>query len=363
MFRKVQLTVCLLICLVGRAPARATFDLSFNVNSSGFTPTQLTNLQTSLDLAKARWESAITGYQPGISVMGVAINVSAGSAFAAATVNSSVLQGGFRVATAGSLFVNPAVIDGFFSWDGAGPQNPNPDFLGLNYLDDILAHEVGHALGIGTLWSSNGVSTGGTGQYTGVHGVRAYQLEFDPLASFVPVEQAGGPGTPDNHWNQLMRSSVQEGNPADPWSLSPLTGITDAQGRDFALELMTGALDPDFGEPFLSNTTIQSLRDLGFTVVPEPSGMILLLAAVAMLYHSRWRKMTVVPSQRMRRISGESSRRLSTTRSAWESSSRVAVPVSATLAMPARLAASMPAGASSTTTHSPGSAPNRSAAI
>ncbi|MBL7373652.1 hypothetical protein INQ23_30490, partial [Escherichia coli] len=52
-------------------------------------------------------------------------------------------------------------------------------------------------------------------------------------------------------------------NPNDQWSLSPLTGITDAQGRDLALELLTGALDPDYGEPFLSRTTVQSLRDLG----------------------------------------------------------------------------------------------------
>lgn len=290
MFRKVQLTVCLLICLVGRAPARATFDLSFNVNTGSFNSSQNAALQSSLGLAKARWENVITGYQPGISITGMSITIQAGSAFAATSFPASVSQGGFQVATSTTIFVNPAVIDAFFSWNGVGPPNPNPAFLGLNYLDDILAHEVGHALGIGTLWSSNGVSTGGTGQYTGAYGVRAYQLEFDPLASFVPVEQAGGPGTPDNHWNQLMRSSTQEGNPNDPWNLSPLTGITDAQGRDFALELMTGALDPDFGEPFLSMTTIQSLRDLGFTVVPEPSGLALLFTSLTLLINSRRRK-------------------------------------------------------------------------
>jgi hypothetical protein len=74
-----------------------------------------------------------------------------------------------------------------------------------------------------------------------------------------------------------MRSSSQEGDPADPWSLSPLTGITDRFGRDLGLELMTGAIDPDYGEPFLSRTTIHSMRDLGYTVVPEPSTLVLLL--------------------------------------------------------------------------------------
>lgn len=289
MFTRFQLSLCLLACLVIIEPARAAFSLTFNVNTNGFTASQLTALNTSLDLAKTRWEKAITGYQPGISVSSIPISVQSGSAFAAASSTSSVSQGGFRVSTSGRLLVNPAVIDAYFSWNGVGPTNPNPDYLGLNYLDDILGHEIGHAIGIGTLWSANGVSTAGTGQYTGMHGVRAYQKEFDPLATFVPVEQAGSAGTQNNHWDQIMRSSSQEGNPSDPWNESPLTGITDAQGRDFALELMTGALDPDYGQPFLSMTTIQSLRDMGFTVVPEPGGMVLLVSAISIFATGRRR--------------------------------------------------------------------------
>ncbi len=293
MLNRYKILFGLLACLIGEAPVSAAFSLSFSVNQTNFTASQLTALNISLDLAKARWEKVITGYQPGISISGVPITVQAGSAFAAASVGTTTTQGGFHLSTSGRLFVNPAVIDAYFSWNGVGPPNPNPNFLGLNYLDDILAHEIGHAIGIGTLWTSNGVSTPGTGQYTGIFGVHAYQKEFDPLATFVPVEQAGGSGTPDNHWNQLMRSSVQEGNPSDPWNLSPLTGITDAQGRDFALELMTGALDPDYGEPFLSMTTIQSLRDMGFTVVPEPSSVSLLLTALMILGSSRRRQSRV----------------------------------------------------------------------
>src|SRR5690606_3571755 len=123
-------------------------------------------------------------------------------------------------------------------WDGSGPPNPNPAYLGLNYLDDILAHEIGHALGIGTLWVANGLYVPGSGEYRGQHALRAYRAEFDPHATAVPVELAGGSGTRDLHWNQLMRSSPQEGDPDDPYSLSPLTGITDASGRDLALELL-----------------------------------------------------------------------------------------------------------------------------
>jgi hypothetical protein len=78
----------------------------------------------------------------------------------------------------------------------------------------------------------------------------------------------------------LMRSSDQEGLPSDPFSISPLLGITDQFGRDLALEVMTGAIDPDYSEPFLSRMTVRSLRDLGFTVVPEPSTLMMLGVAV-----------------------------------------------------------------------------------
>ncbi|HEX6963339.1 MAG TPA: hypothetical protein VF175_15840, partial [Lacipirellula sp.] len=36
--------------------------------------------------------------------------------------------------------------------------------------------------------------------------------------------------------------------------------------RDRGLELMTGAIDPDFGEPFVSRFGVESMRDLGYTV-------------------------------------------------------------------------------------------------
>ncbi len=251
-------------------PARAAFDLSISVPTpASFTSTQYELLLDSLASAEALWESVITGYQPGINLTGISINVFAGSSFAAANYPQTVVQAGYTLSIFSSILINPAVIDAYASWTGVGPTNPNPAYLGLNYLEDILAHEIGHVLGIGLLWEENGVYTPGTGQYLGKHGLRAYQAEFDPLATFVPVEQAGGSAA-DLHWDQIMRSSPEEGNPSDPYSLSPLTGITDSHGRDLGMELLTGALDADYGKPFLSRTTIQSLRDLGFTVIPEP---------------------------------------------------------------------------------------------
>jgi hypothetical protein len=293
----------LLIAVALCGPAQAAFDLVLNVPSPGsFTPTQYSQLISSLASAESLWEHAITGYQPGISLTGVSIDIFSGSSFAETSFPLTVDQAGFRLATSATIRINPAVIDAYFSWNGAGPPNPNPAYIGLNYLDDILAHEIGHALGIGPLWEFHGLYISGSGQYTGEHGMRAYRADYNPLAAFIPVELAGNPGTIGLHWNQLMRSSTQEGNPGDPWSLSPLTGITDDQGRDLALELLTGALDPDHGEPYLSRMTVQSLRDLGFTVVPEPNSLFLMLAAITIGYRHR-----------PRNLSGVRSRRLSTT--------------------------------------------------
>lgn len=269
--------VATLVCAAAAAPARAQFDLVFTYqNATQFTATQKQLLDDAVASAEELWERVITGYQDGVVIPEVQIQIRAvNSGLAAASVTESTLQQGIRYATRGFINVNKSQIETF-----ASGIDPAGNFTtGLNYMDELLAHEMGHVLGIGTLWSQNGLYQNNTFQYRGEHGLAAYRAEFDPDAAFVPVENAGGPGTPNSHWDQLMRSSAQEGDPSDPWSLSPLTGITDKLGRDSGLELMTGAIDPDFGEPFLSRTTVHSMRDLGYTVVPEPSSCVLLLIA------------------------------------------------------------------------------------
>jgi hypothetical protein len=212
------------------------------------------------------WETVITGYQPGINVPSVMISVHPStSGLASASYSGSVFEGGFHVTTSGFININVNEIENFANWQGVpGPPTFKPP-TNLNYIDELLAHETGHVLGIGTLWSSNGVYNGNF-QYTGQYGLAAYQTEFDPAATFVPVENAGSAGTPGSHWDQLMRSSSQEGNPNDPWGLDPRVFVTDQYGRDRGLELLTGAIDPDWGEPFLSRFTVESMRDMGYTV-------------------------------------------------------------------------------------------------
>jgi hypothetical protein len=238
------------------------FGLQYSISDPNgfFTPTKLAILNDAITHVERMWETMITGYRPGITIPTVPITIQpTDSGLASASFSGSTSQGGFQLPTSGFINVNYLEVENFANWQGPGAN-------GLNFIDELLAHETGHVLGIGTLWVSDNVYVTDSFHYTGANGLAAYKAEFDPSATYVPVENAGSPGTPNAHWDQRMRSSVQEGNPNDPWSLDPRVGVVDSMGRDRGLELMTGAIDPDFKEPFIARFTVQSLRDLGYKV-------------------------------------------------------------------------------------------------
>ena len=91
-------------------------------------------------------------------------------------------------------------------------------------LHDVIAHEMGHVLGLGTIWDLKGLLEGGGTANPTFIGDGAMQ-EFGLLQGAggpmpVPVENTGGPGTADGHWretvfrNELMTGFVgQAGNP------------------------------------------------------------------------------------------------------------------------------------------------------
>lgn len=262
MGRAQAVIAALMLALPCAGRARADFILTYQIENVGgqFNPAQVQLLEAALIQAKSTWESVITGYSSPATIPQVLVHIwPTNVGLAAGTYNGVLSIGGFDYATGGDIFVNVLEVDNFANWQGAGAN-------GLNFLDELLVHETGHVLGIGTLWTENGDYIPLTYQYTGTYGLAAYRAEFDPTADWVPVENAGELGTAGSHWNQRMRSSASEGNPADPWSLDPRVGIVDPFGRDIALEVMTGAIDPDYGEPFLSRTTVESMRDLGYVV-------------------------------------------------------------------------------------------------
>jgi hypothetical protein len=238
--------------------------------------------QSAFSSAAAFWESAITGYRvDSASLQG--INISADVA-----ANDGV---GGVLGSAGPTYViygsaqldgDTAVsqvcysTDGSMTFDSADVDN----LISAGLWEQVILHEMAHVIGFGTLW---GIDIGGTiyndfyaagsGQYTGAAGLAAYQAEFNPSSTFVPVELGGGAGTADGHWDEADGGSA-------------LTGITDAYGNDMAFELMGGWLN---APTFVSQTTLAQFYDLGYTIIPEPSPLILIALVCAATFWIRRR--------------------------------------------------------------------------
>lgn len=115
-------------------------------------------------------------------------------------------------------------------------------------LNAVIMHEMGHVLGVGTLWNRAGLllqpslpsSPGVDTRFTGVNSVAG----FDAIGGTtytgggkVPVENSqGGSGTRDSHWRESVLVN----------------------------ELMTGFINA--GSNPMSMLTVRSMQDLGYTV-------------------------------------------------------------------------------------------------
>ena len=128
-------------------------------------------------------------------------------------------------------------------------------------LSNVILHEMGHVLGIGTLWETQGLladpsqppTNGADPHFTGPQAIAA----FDNVGGVayiagakVPVENTGGPGTADSHW----RESVLDD------------------------ELMTGFIGT--GTSPLSIVTLASLADQGYEVDQTKADAFTLLPGV-----------------------------------------------------------------------------------
>jgi hypothetical protein len=113
-------------------------------------------------------------------------------------------------------------------------------FESQHLFDDIVLHEMMHTLGFGTIWSYKGLLSGAgtdTPLFTGA-------LASGVYGGNVPVEQDGGSGTRDSHWDeQTFKGELMTG----------YIGYTDK----------TGAWVPS---DTLSFMTVESLGDLGYTL-------------------------------------------------------------------------------------------------
>lgn len=209
------------------APAEALISIRFG---AGLTPTQ----QQAFQFAAARWSQVVTSRLPDVMIEGeVVTGVRIDASGARIDGPAGILgQAGPVLLRPGSMLPATGVMQ-FDSGDLA-------DLERRNGLVDVIIHEMGHVLGIGTLWAPKGLVRGsGTANpvFVGENAQEVFGVILDASGPMpVPIANTGGPGTREGHW----RESV------------------------FGNELMTGFLND--GPNPLSALTVASLADLGYEV-------------------------------------------------------------------------------------------------
>jgi predicted Zn-dependent protease len=197
-----------------------------------------TKQKNAFKTAAQRWSKVIVGDLPSVMVSGEVIDDLLIMAQGVAIDGPGKILGQagpthLRPASAGASAFLPA--KGLMSFDTADLAQMEAD----GTLVDVITHEMGHVIGIGTVWTNKNLLAGsGTAnpQFTGAAAKKEYGTLKGVGPTPVPVENTGGAGTANSHW----RESV------------------------FKNELMSGFIAAP-GNP-LSRVTVGSLQDLGYVV-------------------------------------------------------------------------------------------------
>ncbi len=198
-----------------------TFDIDINYTGDA-------TYQDVFDRAVARWEQIIIADLPNVGNIDD-LQISA-SIIDIDGVNGIVGQASPNLLREGSNLPYSGVME----FDSADIANMFAD----GTLEAVILHEMGHVLGIGTLWDQFFPNNNPlTGEYRGTNALREYQ-QLGGTRDYVPVDINGGPGTAGGHWD------------------------TDVLGT----ELLTGYIENSGVSMPISKITVGVLDDLGYTV-------------------------------------------------------------------------------------------------
>jgi hypothetical protein len=197
-------------------------------------------------LAADRWTRVIVGDLPSVRVDNEVIDdvliLAQGSAIdGPGRILGQAGPTRLRPASAGKAAFLPA--KGIMAFDTADLKKMETN----KTLNDVITHEMGHVLGIGTVWDLKGLlkSAGSSNPtFAGKGAMAEYKLlRSATRARQVPVESTGGPGTADSHWretvfrNELMSGFVAVAN-------NPLSRLTAASLGDLGYEVDLDAAEP-----------------------------------------------------------------------------------------------------------------------
>jgi len=145
-----------------------------------------------------------------------------------------------RPANAGKSKFLP--VKGIMSFDTADLQAMQQD----GTLKDVITHEMGHVIGIGTIWERKGLlkdAGQSTVRFVGKNARKEFGKLKKSAAADVPVENTGGPGTADGHWREsVFRNELMSGFIAAPGN--PLSRLTVASLLDMGYEVDLSKAEP-----------------------------------------------------------------------------------------------------------------------
>lgn len=253
------------------------WDLEIRVLSD-VTPAQ----EQALEAARQRWEAVIQGDVPDVPM-----SIAAGSCVEdqpalEETVDDLLIfvriepidGPGKVLGSAGPCYIRSGSrlpVVGIINLDSADlAVMEDEDILGA-----VILHEMGHAVGIGTLWSVLDLLVGEGGPdpfFTGEAARAAFEgiggEAWDGVA--VPVENTGGAGTRDGHWreealaNELMTGFINR--PPNPLSVLTVASLADL---GYAVDL--DAADAfAFPAPTAPEARRDVLRELREVPLPPP---------------------------------------------------------------------------------------------
>lgn len=207
----------------------------------GLTQTQKNAFKAAAD----RWSKIIIGDVPSVRVNGEVIDDLLIEAQGVKIDGPGRILGqagptNIRPASAGASAFLPA--KGLMSFDTADLAQMEAN----GTLIDVITHEMGHVIGIGTIWDLKKLLAGaGTTNPTfiGSNAMREFGILKKKGHIAVPVENSGGSGTQDSHWREsVFKNELMSGFIAKP--NNPISKLTAASLKDLGYVVNMSAAEP-----------------------------------------------------------------------------------------------------------------------
>lgn len=231
------------------------------------------NQKDAFKAAADRWSRVIVGDLPSVQVNGeviddVVIDAQGRKIDGPGRVLGQAGPTHLRPEGAGQSALLPA--KGIMSFDTADLASMEQN----GTLGDVIAHEMGHVLGVGTIWDVKALlDDAGTSNptFVGPRAMEEYGRLRGSSPTRVPVENTGGSGTADGHWREtVFRNELMSGFVAE--AHNPLSRVTAA-----SLEDMGYVVNMDAAENFVLPNLLDLAEGGLLTphVAPIDIGMVL----------------------------------------------------------------------------------------